>query len=396
MGKGFTVKLAGLCTGGLLLALPVGAQAKTINELVDQQHSVVAQKQQVQSEIDKINKQLKDLTGQISDRQIAIGKMQDEMDQLHKSIKETKDRIKSREALLKDRVTAVYKNGGSSVNVLEVIMGSKDFGDFLNRVVAIHNITDQDQNIINDQKADQKLLEKQQQKLQHDLEDSQQKLKELKSLVDDAQAAQSKREAILDGLSEKEANISSSLKALIAKRDAAKKAAEAAAKKTASTPTTKSVNHTSMNHTSHTNPSYNFAIPQGVSNGTVNDIVAASRKYIGHSKYVWGGGRTASDVANGYFDCSGYVHWAYEQIGINLGGWSTSALQYVGQPVKDGNLQPGDLVFFNTYKTNGHVGIYIGGGQFIGSQDKHGVEIVSMNSSYWKGVFHGYARRVLN
>ncbi|MYL59432.1 peptidase, partial [Virgibacillus halodenitrificans] len=69
-------------------------------------------------------------------------------------------------------------------------------------------------------------------------------------------------------------------------------------------------------------------------------------------------------------------------------------LSGVGSKVSYSNAQPGDLVFFNTYKTNGHVGIYLGGGRFIGSQSSTGVAVANMNSGYWNQKFSGHVRRV--
>jgi hypothetical protein len=57
-------------------------------------------------------------------------------------------------------------------------------------------------------------------------------------------------------------------------------------------------------------------------------------------------------------------------------------------------MQPGDIVFFDTYKKNGHVGIYVGNGKFIGSQSKTGVAIADMSSGYFKKKFNGVVRRV--
>jgi peptidoglycan DL-endopeptidase CwlO len=72
--------------------------------------------------------------------------------------------------------------------------------------------------------------------------------------------------------------------------------------------------------------------------------------------YVWGatGPRT--------FDCSGLVQWAYRQIGIAMPRVA-AAQQQVGIPVTPDQAQPGDLVFFGDPAY--HVGIYVGGGQFL-------------------------------
>lgn len=57
-------------------------------------------------------------------------------------------------------------------------------------------------------------------------------------------------------------------------------------------------------------------------------------------------------------------------------------------------MQVGDMVFFDTYKKDGHVGIYIGNGKFIGAQSSTGVAEVDMTKGYWKDKFSGHVRRV--
>lgn len=94
--------------------------------------------------------------------------------------------------------------------------------------------------------------------------------------------------------------------------------------------------------------------------GVVNDAM----QYVGKLPYVWGG----TSLANGA-DCSGFTQQLYKAYGINLD--RTAQAQYdqnIGLKVTKDQLQPGDMVFFNGYKGAGgvgHVGIYIGGGQFV-------------------------------
>src|SRR5699024_4001681 len=116
---------------------------------------------------------------------------------------------------------------------------------------------------------------------------------------------------------------------------------------------------------------------------------SAGKKFIGNSTYVFG----AQDPSSGQFDCSGFVSWAYKQEGKSLPS-HTDGLAGVGSKVSYGDAKPGDLVFFVTYKKNGHVGIYTGGGNFIGSQTSTGVAVANMDSGYWKDQFSGLVRRV--
>ena len=123
-------------------------------------------------------------------------------------------------------------------------------------------------------------------------------------------------------------------------------------------------------------------------------LFTASYRYIGNSVYIFGGGRTEKDIANGRFDCSSFVHWAYSQAGIEVGS-TTNTIKNDGRQVSMSELRPGDLVFFDTYKKDGHVGIYLGNHKFIGSQSSTGVAIADMGSGYWKDRFSGRIIRVI-
>jgi peptidoglycan DL-endopeptidase CwlO len=101
--------------------------------------------------------------------------------------------------------------------------------------------------------------------------------------------------------------------------------------------------------------------------------------------YVWGGS------APGGFDCSGLVMWAYAQVGVSLPHSSYGQYGY-GVPVSRDQLEPGDLVFFDGL---GHVGIYIGGGQFVHAPHTGDVvKISSLDESWYSATFVG-ARRIL-
>jgi cell wall-associated NlpC family hydrolase len=95
------------------------------------------------------------------------------------------------------------------------------------------------------------------------------------------------------------------------------------------------------------------------------------------------------------FDCSGFVQAMYENtLGLVL-PHNAKAQAAVTQKIDKSELQPGDLVFFNTLRRAfSHVGIYVGEGKFIHSPRSGGqVRIEDMRDSYWAKRFNG-ARRV--
>ncbi len=120
------------------------------------------------------------------------------------------------------------------------------------------------------------------------------------------------------------------------------------------------------------------------------ELVVHAMGFIG-VPYKLGG----NSAENGGLDCSGFVRAVYQQtIGLAL---PRKAEQQAAATttIDRTELQPGDLVFFNTLRrTFSHVGIYIGDGRFVHSPRPGGeVRVESMNMSYWKARFNG-ARRV--
>lgn len=104
--------------------------------------------------------------------------------------------------------------------------------------------------------------------------------------------------------------------------------------------------------------------------------------------------RGGSSLETG-FDCSGFVRAIYEQTAGKLLPRSAAQQAASTQKIDKKELQPGDLVFFNTMRRAfSHVGIYVGNGKFIHAP-KPGAEVrvEDMGVSYWSRRFDG-ARRV--
>ena len=99
------------------------------------------------------------------------------------------------------------------------------------------------------------------------------------------------------------------------------------------------------------------------------------RDAVPRRPYVWGGASPSG------FDCSGFVVYVYAQMGVSLPHYA--AAQWCGRPRLARPLEPGDLVFFNGL---GHVGIYIGGGQFVHAPHTGDVVKISSLCDSWYAV----------
>ena len=107
--------------------------------------------------------------------------------------------------------------------------------------------------------------------------------------------------------------------------------------------------------------------------------------------YKWGGNSAKTGL-----DCSGFVKAVFNQAaGVELPRRAAEQAQAT-QTIDPTELQPGDLVFFNTMRRSfSHVGIYIGDNRFIHAPRTGAVvRVENMNQNYWQSRFNG-ARRVV-
>ena len=125
---------------------------------------------------------------------------------------------------------------------------------------------------------------------------------------------------------------------------------------------------------------------------SASKVISYAKSLLG-KPYVWGAEGPSS------FDCSGFTYYVFRNA-ANITLPRTSALQSTyGTYVSRSNLQPGDLVFFDTSGDNdgnvSHVGIYIGNNEFIHCSSSKGEVVISkITSNYYSGAYVN-ARRVL-
>jgi peptidoglycan DL-endopeptidase CwlO len=124
-----------------------------------------------------------------------------------------------------------------------------------------------------------------------------------------------------------------------------------------------------------------------IGSGSASSIVNKAFEFLGRP-YVYGASGPKA------FDCSGFTMYVYSAYGISLPHYTVSQSQ-MGLAVSKANLEAGDLVFFNTEGFISHVGIYIGGGQFIhASSGSKKITVSDLDSSYYSTRYVG-ARRLV-
>ena len=141
--------------------------------------------------------------------------------------------------------------------------------------------------------------------------------------------------------------------------------------------------------TAHREAPFSSRGPESYSIEAMNDL-AIYAVGLAETPYHYGG----NSPENG-FDCSGFVYHVYlTSLGLQLPRTSVE-LSRVGDPLKEDQLRPGDLVFFNTQRQPySHVGIYVGENRFVHApKSGKAIAIVNMRENYWRSRYDG-ARRI--
>lgn len=152
------------------------------------------------------------------------------------------------------------------------------------------------------------------------------------------------------------------------------------------------VEYTGSSSTAVTSVSRSSTASLSAATGTRQQLIDYAATLLG-CKYVYGGSSPSG------FDCSGYVKYVFAHFGINLS--RTSASQYSNSVrISKSELNVGDLVFFSQTSGSskvGHVGIYVGSGQFIhAASPGKGVRYDSLSDSYYSSHYIGCGRVLSN
>jgi peptidoglycan DL-endopeptidase CwlO len=335
------------------------------------------------AEAESVLAQIQEIDGQLSHAIEAYDLANVKLDRIRADLKTNSQHLtiartslKAAQAHLSERLVSLYKTG-SDGGTIEVLLGAKSIDDLLNRLDAVDRVSEQDARVLREVKSFRAQVIERKAKLQ----------RAQRSQVQVVADKASQRRSIESQLGERQ-RLLSTIKDQIASLEAAEQrrqerlAAQAQARFRAAQQARAPQQAAPLPQPSIQSDSPAEAIAPAP-DARYGGVVGIAMQYLG-VPYVWGGASPSG------FDCSGFSMYVFAQIGVSLPHHAAS--QYgMGAAVSKDELQAGDLVFFNGL---GHMGIYIGGGQFIHAPHTGDVVKISSLSDSWYAATYVGARRL--
>ena len=374
------IGLALLCTLALASIAATAARAHPTPQIRAEQAHAKA----VVAEINQIGRNLETVIQEYDSAQLELQRVKASLRRNEFALHVARGNLRVAQKRLMSRVYSLYVNGSPSY--IDVIAGAKSLSQMIDRAESAQVLSNQDAALSQQaQRFEHNVQSRQEQltKLKHEREATVASLAEKRSEINSALARQRQLLASIHSsiqqLQQQEAEREARLRAEAQARLRAQIEAQAAARKAAA----QQAQTTAPPPTSTTGVAAPpVSVP--VANPGVGHPQAASiaLQYLG-VPYVWGGASPSG------FDCSGLVMYVYGRLGISLPHY-TVAQWSATEPISMSQIQPGDLVFFDGL---GHVGIYIGNGQFVHAPHTGTVVQIASLSGYYASALVG-ARRV--
>lgn len=175
--------------------------SKSLSESKKEIESLEAEQKKIDEEIKQLDEAVTKTSEKIRNKNDEIDKTRQQIENLRKDIKKLDKRIKKRNEILKERARAMQTSGGS-VDYIEVLLGSQDFSDLLNRVNAVSTISSADRDILEAHEEDKKVKKEKEDKVKEDLSSLETSLKELETLKADQEKQAAEKDAFMAKLKE--------------------------------------------------------------------------------------------------------------------------------------------------------------------------------------------------
>jgi cell wall-associated NlpC family hydrolase len=359
------VLLAALA-GGLLLAV---GSASADPGIQDKE----AQAQAIMAELQTLDANLSVAIEAYNYANVELDRLDDELDTNAHHLVVARKSLNVAQRRIAKRLHDIYVNGDGDTT-LEVLLGARSLDDVISRIDAIERVSRQDSEILAEVREYRKEVETHRVKLKDARAEQAERVADRAAQKASIEGQLAERQALLESVKDEIAEMRAE-----ERRRQAELAAQARARAQAALVARQAAASQTASYAPTSVPEYD----PNLASSKYGHVVSIALQYLG-IPYVWGGASPSQG-----FDCSGLVMYVYAQIGVSLPHHAASMWSY-GSYVSRDQLEPGDLVFFNGLS---HMGLYIGGGQFVHAPHTGDVvKISSIHDSWYASTWYGAKR----
>ena len=368
----------------------VGGYDSLISELQAEQEKASEKLENLKVDIAENEAEATQLVAEIQETQATLETLQEEIEAL-------KVVIERREEQLNEQARGLQVMGETN-NLIHFVLKAESLNDVVGRVDVVSTIITSNKQQVALQEADKAKVEEKEAETVAKQEEQQLLASKLESKKAELEEKQAEQESLVASIAAEKAVAQAERNELVERAKAAEArrqelaAVRVASSQTTATPSTQSASSNSSSDSAKATQAVTPSTSKPAEASAPAPAPAANNGSllgIAHSlsgvRYQYGGTTLSG------FDCSGFTSYVFRQAGRSIP--RTAAGQYSATSrVSRAQAQPGDLVFFNQGGGIDHVGIYLGGGSFIGAQSSTGVAVASLNSGYWANYVVGFGR----
>ena len=328
------------CASVMLSVAPTGVRAQTAGDIASKSQQAA----QIAREIDALNKELSVSSEEYNRVKVGLDAISEKVDQTQKRLNEIKQSLKKRRDLLNQRAASMYKDGKTSL--LEVLLNTKDFGDFLERADYVSRVARNDADLIDRIKSTKESVEVLESQYAESKRQQQALVQQVMAKKNDVENKLGTRQNLLN-------SVNQDIQRLLAQQVTVQRASDQV---------------------------MNQQAQQTLVTAPDGGLAKTCMRYLG-VVYHWAGagpGQCPTGEHRICFDCSGLTMYVYKLFGIDLP--HNAAMQFnMGIKITLQQARPGDLVYFGMPPH--HVGMYLGNDMFIHAPQTGDVVKVSKLSS---------------
>lgn len=371
-------------TAGIIIfsASPFAVEADSVSEdgYIERMETLDLQIEENQEILRSVTEEISAVEDQAKELISSLEQTSSELEEVQSEIQKVSDKIGQRESQLESQARAIQVTAQSG-NVLRFILAAESVGDAFGRYELVSTLFSASTNLMQHQIDDKEKIAENERRIVASQEEQTLIAAQLENTKIELEAKQAEQELLLASVAAERAEAGQEQERMIERQNESRRRYEET-----------ELSRTAASQVETADPGERSEEVVISSSSVAEDVVSqAGSGMISAAQNLIGSPYFFSGTSPSGFDCSGFTQFVFQRSGKVLP--RTAAGQFTSSTrLSRADARPGDLIFFSQSGSVDHVGIYLGGGRFIGAQTSTGVAVASFTTGYWSNHVVGFGR----